>query len=135
MAQHRLRILHVLDRLEEDDGVAGLRVALHQVAHEAHARARVLEARVLVGLGVGVDADDLARAAGQHVHAVALAAGHVDHVAALAALGHPLVHRQVAPEPVVLGGTSGSVRSPVSSSGGTPSGCALWTVSCMGEPV
>ena len=107
MAQHRLGIGHVLDRLEEDDGVAGLRVVLHQVAHEADARARVLESSVLVGLGVRVDAGDPARAARQHVHPVALAAGHVDHVAALAALGHPLVDGQVAAEPVVLGGHVG----------------------------
>ena len=64
VAQHRLGIGHVLDRLKEDDGVAGLRVALHQVTHEAHARTRVLEARVLVGLRVGVDAGDLSGAAG-----------------------------------------------------------------------
>ena len=107
MAQHRLGIGHVLDRLKEDDGVAGLRVVLHQVAHEADARARVLEPGVLVGLGVRVDAGDPARAARQHVHPVALAAGHVDHVAALAALGHPLVDGQVAAEPVVLGGHVG----------------------------
>src|SRR3954447_3152455 len=29
-------------------------------------------------------------------------------------------------------GRSGSVRSPVSESGGTPAGCACWTYSCMG---
>ena len=39
---------------------------------------RVAQPGVLVGLGVGVDADDLAARAGEHVGAVALAAGEVD---------------------------------------------------------
>ena len=107
VAEHRLRLLHVLDRLEEHDRVARLRVALHQVAHEADAGPRVLEASVLVGLRVGVHAGHVAGAPGEHVHPVALSAGHVDDVAARAALGDPLVHRQVAAEPVVLGGHVG----------------------------
>jgi hypothetical protein len=107
VAEHSPGIGHVLDRLEEDDRVAGLVVALDQVAHEADARPGVLEPCVLVRLGVGVHAGHAPGAARQDVYAVALAAGHVDHVAAGAALGDPLVHREVAAEPVVLGGHVG----------------------------
>ena len=57
---------------------------------------------MLVGLRVGVHPRHVARAARQHGGAVALAAGHVHHVAARAARRDPLVHGQVAPEPVVL---------------------------------
>jgi hypothetical protein len=105
--QDRLRLPHVLDRLEEDERVAGLRVLFDEVAHEADTRARVLEAGVLVGLGVGVHARDPPRAPRQHLDPIALAAGHVDHLAARAALGHPLVDGEVAAEPVVLGGHVG----------------------------
>ena len=86
VAQHVLGALHVLDRLEEHHRVALLAVALHQVAHEADAGPRVLEPGVLVGLGVGVHPGHRAGAARQHVGAVALAAGHVHHVEARAAV-------------------------------------------------
>ena len=69
-AQHRLevledraRVLDVLDRLQEDDGIGGLREALDQVALEAQVGPHVTQPGVLVGLGVGVDADDRGRAA------------------------------------------------------------------------
>ena len=57
---------------------------------------------MLVGLRVRVHARDRAARAGQHLGAVALAAGHVHHVEAGAAAGDPLVHGQVAAVPVVL---------------------------------
>ena len=97
-------LLDVLDRLEEHHGVARLDVGLDQVAHEAHARPGVLGACVLERVRVGVHAGHAAGPAGQHAGAVALAAGHVHHVQAGAARGDPLVHGQVAAEPVVLGG-------------------------------
>ena len=63
---------------------------------------------MLVGLGVGVDADDRRRAlAREHVGAVALAAGHVDDAQAADARGDPLVDDEVAAEPVVLLGHVG----------------------------
>ncbi len=70
--------------------------------------AAVAQARVLEGLGVGVHADHLGRALrGEHVGAVALAAGEVDDAHARAALGDPLVDGEVAPVPVVLLGNVG----------------------------
>ena len=105
--QHLLGALHVLDRLQEHHRVHLLAVVLHQVAHEADARARVLEAGVLMSVRVGVHPGDHARATGQHLGAVALAAGHVHHLQAVAAIGDPLVHGQVAPVPVVLRGHVG----------------------------
>ena len=67
--QHRLEVLEdragvldVLDRLQEDDRVAGLGEALDQVALEAQVGPRVAQPRVLVRLGVGVDADHARRA-------------------------------------------------------------------------
>jgi hypothetical protein len=103
VVEHGLRVLEVLDRLEEDDRVARLRVRLDEVAREADAGPRVLDAGVLVRLGVRVDAHGAGGALGEHRRPVALAAGHVDHVEAAAALGHPAVDRQVAAVPVVLG--------------------------------
>ena len=50
---------------------------LDQGALEAQVRAPVAQPGVLVRLGVGVDADDLGGALGEHVGAVALAAGEV----------------------------------------------------------
>ena len=100
-------VLDVLDRLQEDDGVAGLGERLDQVALEAQVRARVAEPRVLVRFGVGVDADDARGAAGEDVGAVALAAGHVDDALAADPPGDPLVDDQVAAEPVVLLGHVG----------------------------
>ena len=57
---------------------------------------------MLVGLGVGVDADDRGGRPRQHLRPVALAAGHVDHAQSRHPRADPLVHRQVALEPVVL---------------------------------
>ena len=67
----------------------------------------VLGAGVLEGLGVGVDADDALRRPRQHRGAVALAAREVDDLAAVDALGDPLVDHEVALVPVVLLGDVG----------------------------
>ena len=50
----------MLDRLQEDGRLvaAGLAVGLHQPALEGEVLTAVAQARVLVRLGVGVDADD-----------------------------------------------------------------------------
>src|SRR5665809_148513 len=58
---------------------------------------------MFVGLGVGVDPDYLGRRAGEHVRAVPLSACEVRHPKTAAALCDPLVDREVAAEPVVLG--------------------------------
>ena len=60
MAQQRVWVLHVLDRLEEHDRVARLGEGLDEIALEAQVVADVAQPRVLVGLGVRVDADDRA---------------------------------------------------------------------------
>ena len=136
VAQHRLGILHVLDRLEEDDGVAGLRVALHQVAHEAHARARVLEASVLVGLGVGVHARH-ARARG----APARRPRSPRRRPCRPRRG-PRSARRPTRRPPGGAGTSSSRPARRAAcarrsarAAARPSGWALWTVSCMAEAV
>ena len=66
--EHRLEVLedrpgvlHVLDRLQEDDRVAGLGEALDQVALVSQVVADVAQPGVLVRLRVGVDADDARR--------------------------------------------------------------------------
>ena len=100
--EHRVRVLDVLDRLQEHDAVDVARPGLDHVALEAQARARVLQPRVLERVRVGVDADDRRGAAGEHVAAVALPAREVDHAAAVRARRDPLVDDEVAPEPVVL---------------------------------
>ena len=92
----------MLDRLQEDDRVAGLGEALDQVALEAQVGPHVAQPGVLVGLGVGVDPDHARGRGRQDVGAVALAAGHVDHPLAADPLRDPLVDDQVAPVPVVL---------------------------------
>ena len=104
MVEQRARVLDVLDRLEEDDGVERLlrSPGLDEVAREAQVLAPVAQARVLVGLGVGVDADHRGGAAREHLRAVALAAGHVDDPPADRARGDPLVDREVPAVPVVL---------------------------------
>src|SRR6478752_4206743 len=77
--EDRPGVLDVLDRLQEDHGVAGLREGLDQVALVAQVGPHIAQAGMLVGLGVRVDADDRRRAAlGHQVRAIALAAGHVD---------------------------------------------------------
>ena len=101
---------------------AGSREGVHQVALEAQVRRPVAQACMLVGLGVGVDADDAGGSAGKHVRAITLPAGHVDHSQTRYLRGDPFVDDEMAAKPVVLGGHVGSVRSPVSSSGGTPWG-------------
>ena len=62
---------------------------------------------MLVGLRVGVDADDVGGRSGEHLRAVALAAGQVDDRSPATALGDPLVDGEVAPVPVVLLGHVG----------------------------
>ena len=100
--EDRVRVLDVLDRLQEDDGVARLGEGLDRRALEAQVLPRVAQPRVLVGLGVRVDADHRGGAAGEHLGAVALAAGHVDHPTADRPRRDPLVDREVAAVPVVL---------------------------------
>ena len=102
VVEHRVRVLHVLDRLQEHDAVDVAGPQLDHVALEAHALARVLQARVLERVRVGVDADHGSGRARQHGRAVALAAREVDHAAAVRARRDPLVDHEVAPEPVVL---------------------------------
>ena len=100
--EDRARVADVLDRLQEDDRVAGLREALDQVALEAKVGPHVAPPRVLVRLRVGVDPDHALRRARKHVGAVALAAGHVDHAPAGGPRRDPLVDGQMPPVPVVL---------------------------------
>ena len=57
---------------------------------------------MLVGLGVGIDANDLCRLTCQHAAAIALAAGHVDDLQPRDPVANPLVDDQVALVPVVL---------------------------------
>ena len=61
--EHAVGVLDVLDRLQEDDRVARLREGLDHVAHEAQVGRAVAQARVLVRVGVGVDADHAVGAA------------------------------------------------------------------------
>ncbi len=77
------------------------KVSISSRAKRRFARA-VAQARVLVRLGVRVDADDARRRAREHVRAVALAAGHVDHAQAGELRRDPLVDDEVAAKPVVL---------------------------------
>ena len=58
MLERGAGVLQVLDRLQEDDRVGRLGERLDQVALEAQVGAAVAQPRVLVRLGVGVDADD-----------------------------------------------------------------------------
>ena len=107
MLEDRAGVLHVLDRLQEDDRVAGLREALDQVSLVAQVGAHVAQPSVLVRLRVGVHPDDARGRRGEQVGAVALAAGHVDDPLAGGSRRDPLVDSQVAPEPVVLLGHVG----------------------------
>jgi hypothetical protein len=102
----------VLDRLQEDDGVGRIVVALDHVADEREVRAHVAQPRVLVGLRVGVHPDDVPGGAGQDVRAVALPAGHVDDPQPADLPGDPLVDDQVPAEPVVLLGHVGQRALP-----------------------
>ncbi len=102
MIERRAGVGQVLDRLQEDDRVGRLGERLDQLAREAQVRAAVAEPRVLVRLGVRVDADDARRHAREHVRAVALAAGHVDHALAGELRRDPFVDDEVAAKPVVL---------------------------------
>ena len=82
--EHRHRVLHVLDRLQEHDHVegraGGIRVpeGLNHPPLERQVLAHVPAPRVLEGLGVPIDADDGCRRSRQDLRAVALAAGHVE---------------------------------------------------------
>ncbi len=102
MLEHRVGVLQVLDRLQEHHRVGLLGEALHEVALEAQVSASIAQPRVLVRLGIGVDADHARGARGEHVRAVALAAGHVDHALPGDARGDPFIDRLMAAEPVVL---------------------------------
>jgi hypothetical protein len=62
---------------------------------------------VLERLGVGLDAHDRRRGAGQDRRSVALAGGEVDDAPAVGARRDPLVDDEVPPEPVVLLGDVG----------------------------
>ncbi len=109
MAEHRLRVVDVLDRLQEHDGVE-LRLGperLDQPPLERQPGTGIAEPRVLVGVGVGVEPDDGGGPPCEDIGAVPLAAGHVEHAPAGDPFGDPLVHRQVAAKPVVLGGDVG----------------------------
>ena len=112
MFEHRVGILQVLDRLQEHDGIGRLGEALDQVALEAQVWAAVAQPRVLVRLGIRIDADHARGARGEHVRAVALAAGHVDHALPGDARGDPFVDGLVAAEPVVLLGHVGQRALP-----------------------
>src|SRR5262249_23835294 len=70
---------------------------------EAQVLGEVAKPRVLVRLGVGVDADDARRRPGQDLRAVALAAGHVDYASADDARADPLISGKMASKPVILG--------------------------------
>ena len=127
-------VLHVLDRLQEDHGVAGLGVVVDEVAHEAHARARVLQAGVLVGLGVGVDAG--------HPRARAAPAPRPRSPRRRPCRPRrgPCSARRSTRRPPGGGGTSSSRRARRAAcarrsarAAARPSGWALWTVSCMGR--
>jgi SAM-dependent methyltransferase len=102
--QQVLRLVHVLDRLQEDDRVvwSPIVVFLDQGALEMEVRDPVAKPGVLERLGVRIDTDDLGRALGQQGGAVSLATGHVDDALARALLGDPSVDGEVTPEPVVL---------------------------------
>ena len=98
----------VLDRLQEDDGVAGLGEASRPGrARSAGWGARSAAARARGPRGWRRRRPRSARRAGQHVGAVALAAGHVDHAQAADPRRDPLVDDEVAPVPVVLLGNVG----------------------------
>ena len=102
MVEHRTRVLQVLDRLQEHDRVGRLGEPVDEIARVAEVRAGVAQAGMLVCLGISVDADDVRCGASEHVRAIALAAGHVDHALAPYLLRDPLVHDEVAAVPVVL---------------------------------
>jgi hypothetical protein len=95
-------VLQVLDRLQEDDRFRWRTEAFDQVALEAEVLASVAKPCVLVRLRIRVDADHACGGAREHVGAVALATGHVDHAQATHAPRDPLIDHEVAPEPVVL---------------------------------
>ena len=61
--EHRARVLEMLDRLQEHDRVSRLGERFDQLAREAQVRAAVAQPRMLVCLGVGIDADHFCGAA------------------------------------------------------------------------
>jgi ubiquinone/menaquinone biosynthesis C-methylase UbiE len=102
MLQHGRRVLQMLDRLQEHHRVGLLGESLHEVALEAEVLAGVAQSRVLVRLGVRIHAHYRRRAAREHVRAIPLPAGHVDHALSPHPRRDPLVHRQMAAKPIVL---------------------------------
>ena len=94
----------VLDRLQEHDGVkrARLPVALDEPALEPQSGLPITQPGMLVGLRIGVDADDRRGPSRQHRGPVALAAAHVEDPHAAHTRGNPLVHHEMPPVPVVL---------------------------------
>src|SRR5581483_4953946 len=106
VTEDRAGVLDVLDRLQKHDRLAGalIAVTLDRGALEAQVRAPVAQPRVLMGLGVGVDAHHASRTMGQHIGPVALAAGHVKYPQPVHPRSDPLVHREMAAIPVILRG-------------------------------
>ena len=104
MLEHSLRIVYMLDRLKEYDGVtrAELAEVLDHAALESEVGRAVAELRVFVRFKIGIQPDDAARAAGKHVRAVTLATGHVQYALTGHTPGDPFVHGQMPPEPIVL---------------------------------
>src|SRR5256885_15754477 len=79
----------VLDRLQEDDGVAGPLELLDEAAVEAAIGAPVARPGVLVGLRVGVDPDDVAGRSGEDVRSESLPAGEAGGPPAPTPAGDP----------------------------------------------
>ncbi len=92
----------MLNRLQKHDRVTRTREILDQRPLKAQVRPGVAEPRVLVGLRIGVNADHARSGSGERGRAVALSAGEVGNIKARHAVGDPLVHRKVAPVPVIL---------------------------------
>ena len=106
-AEQRRNILDVLDRLQEDDRVERSGDVLDEIALESQVRAHVAGLRMIVGLRVGVDPDDLGGPVGEDIGSVALPAGEVGHAHPVDPRRDPLVDGEVAAEPVVLLGHVG----------------------------
>ncbi len=70
--EDRVRVLDVLDRLQEDDRVDLACVVLDQLSLKRDVGLRVPQARVLEGFGIRVDPDDRLSGARQHLGAVTL---------------------------------------------------------------
>ena len=92
----------MLNRLEEDDGVARLLVAVDQRPLKAEPGPRIAGLGVGVSVRVCVNTDDIGRAAREHGTSVALAAGQIDNLKAANTRPNPLIDDGVAPVPIVL---------------------------------